>query len=239
MRLASSPRARVRRWPLLEPAVVSVVALLAFLAAAPRANAATLTWSSTGTSSAIGGTGTWDTTALRWTADGSTWSAWNNAGIDTAVFAGTAGTVALSAPITVGGLTFNTTGYTITGDTLTGNTLTLAGPSANVTLGTDVAATIGSTVSGTAALVKLGSGTLTLANSNTYTGGTIVNAGVFRLGSPFAIQKNTAITVAAGATFDYNGSGFFDDTRNYSFTISGSGVDGMGAITNSSVTCPP
>ncbi|HEY1051827.1 MAG TPA: hypothetical protein VGE39_18780, partial [Prosthecobacter sp.] len=73
------------------------------------------------TGAGLGGAGSWDTAALQW------WNpiipgvdvAWNNLSMDTAVFAGTAGAVTLGEAISVGGLTFNTTGYTLTGNTLT------------------------------------------------------------------------------------------------------------------------
>jgi fibronectin-binding autotransporter adhesin len=74
-----------------------------------------LFWSGNGTT--LGGAGTWDTSLARWSnfLSGPYSSAWSNAGNDTAIFGGTtAGSVTLGSPITVGGLQFNTTGYTIT-----------------------------------------------------------------------------------------------------------------------------
>jgi fibronectin-binding autotransporter adhesin len=92
------------------PASFAALAVIAGLLVPATGHAGTLTWSATGTSSAIGGTGTWDTTNARWTVDGTIWSAWNNANVDTAVFAGTAGTVTLGTGITAGGLTFDKIG---------------------------------------------------------------------------------------------------------------------------------
>ena len=71
-----------------------------------------------GNGASAGGAGTWDTTLLNWDTGASPHVAWINSNNDTAVFAGTAGTVTLGTGITVGGLTFNTTGYSITGSTL-------------------------------------------------------------------------------------------------------------------------
>jgi len=96
--------------------------------------AGTLTWGASGG----GGSGDWNTTTGAWW-NGAT-VPWVNANGDTAVFAGTAGTVTLTAPITAGGLTFNTTGYTVTA-----GTLTLAGGTAAViTTGSTLSASVAS-----------------------------------------------------------------------------------------------
>jgi filamentous hemagglutinin family protein len=62
----------------------------------------------------------------------------------------------------------------------------------------------GDIIQGAGALVTLGAGTFTLTGANTYTGATIINAGTLRLGSPNRIANASAVTVAAGATFDLN-----------------------------------
>lgn len=88
------------------------------LGAIPAASAASLSWDQAG-SGALGGTGTWDTSATNWwngTAD-TNWATNTTTG-DTAVFAGTAGTVTLGAAINALGLQFTTEGYTLTGGTL-------------------------------------------------------------------------------------------------------------------------
>jgi len=85
----------------------------------------------------------------------------------------------------------------------------------------------------TGGLTKLGSGTLTLSGSNTYTGGTQINAGLLAMGSALALGgSNSAVTVASGASLDLAGiTG--TSTNPYALTISGSGVAGAGALTNS------
>jgi len=65
-----------------------------------------------------GGNGVWDTTSLNWF-DGTTYVAWSNSILDTAIFAGSSGSVTLSSGITTGSVAFNTTGYTISGGVLT------------------------------------------------------------------------------------------------------------------------
>ena len=59
-------------------------------------------------------------------------------------------------------------------------------------------------------LIKTGAGTLTLSNSNTYAGGTIVLAGTLRLGNPGALGAGPLVlngATNAGAVVDLNGNG--------------------------------
>ena len=51
-------------------------------------------------------------------------------------------------------------------------------------------------------LTKLGGGTVTLTGASTYTGATTVSEGTLALGASGSINTSSAITVAAGATFD-------------------------------------
>jgi len=89
------------------------------------ANAANLSWDADAifNNGTLGGTGTWNTALANWDngATDTTWATNTIAG-DTAIFAGTAGTVTLGTNINALGLTFNTTGYTLG---LNGNTLAL------------------------------------------------------------------------------------------------------------------
>jgi autotransporter-associated beta strand protein len=62
------------------------------------------------------------------------------------------------------------------------------------------------TVSGAGGLAKIGSGTIILSGISTYTGATMVSAGVLRLGATSAVPASSSVTVAAGATFDLNNS---------------------------------
>src|SRR5689334_4784565 len=92
---------------------VALAALIELSGTASPSWGATLTWDSSGANAAapVDGSGNWDITSLLWS-NGASDVAWNNAGLDTAVFGnnGTAGTVALTAPITVAGITFNAVG---------------------------------------------------------------------------------------------------------------------------------
>lgn len=119
-----------------------------------------------------GGAGTWDAASTNWTdatdsAPGVIWVADN-----TAVFAGTAGTVTVSGAQQISGLTFNVTGYTISGDALDIN-------GAAAVLSATGSATISSAIIDTnvGGSVNISSGSITLSGTNTYTGATTVSSG--------------------------------------------------------------
>ncbi|MCX8092125.1 MAG: autotransporter-associated beta strand repeat-containing protein [Verrucomicrobiae bacterium] len=86
-----------------------------------------------------------------------------------------------------------------------GTSGTVAGPIVNSgTLAwnrTD-AATLSGVISGSGSLSKLGSGTLTLAAANTYSGPTTISAGQLSLGPSGSIANSTTIDVQSGSFFD-------------------------------------
>jgi len=67
--------------------------------------------------------------------------------------------------------------------------------------------TLSGTIGSAGALLKSGSGTLTLSGSNSYTGGTTINAGVLQAGGTSAFGANSAFTLAnvSGAALNLNG----------------------------------
>ncbi len=60
------------------------------------------------------------------------------------------------------------------------------------------------TLNGSGGLIKQGTGTFTLAGSNTYTGATSVNAGLLVLDGGSALADSATVTVASGATLALN-----------------------------------
>jgi autotransporter-associated beta strand protein len=85
-------------------------------------------------------------------------------------------------------------------------------------------------ISGSAGLIKNGTGTLTLSTSNSFTGPTLVTAGVLQFGTNTAFGSSAVVTNAG--TLDLNGFDFTAPMFNRPIIISGTGVGGT-VITNS------
>ena len=198
------------------------------LTSLPHASAADLTWDLTpgtvgvGNGTLTGGAGTWNTTNGNWTVDGGdTNIAWVS-GSNVAVFSGSPGVVNLGGAITAGGLTFESTGYSVTG-----NTLTLAGTPV-LTVGLGFSATIASVVDGTAGLMKSGPGTLTLGAPNTHTGSTTVTNGILSLEGNRTANSGSFIignTATQAATLNISNGNFSTGTGDFQIgTAVGSAV---------------
>ena len=133
-----------------------------------------------------------------------------------------------------GTLDLNGNNAGIGGLTGTGSVTSSASGSMALTVGVDNATTTFSGTlaggSGTVALVKSGSGTLTLAGTNSYTGGTIVNAGMLTASSNQQVPAGT-VTVNAGGTINFAMANETNRTLSgRNFTIAGSGSSGQGAL---------
>ncbi len=117
-----------------------------------------ITGNNASTGANLGGPGTWSTANANWwdTTLGAL-QVWTD-GSD-AVFWGTAGAVTAST-VSANSVAFKTTGYS-----LNSGTLTMFG-AASFNMDTGVTATVSSTIAGTNTMVKLGAGTLILANTN-------------------------------------------------------------------------
>ncbi|NBW96543.1 MAG: hypothetical protein EBR28_07375, partial [Planctomycetia bacterium] len=161
---------------------------------------AQVSWSAAASGTAVGGSGTWSTTGLRWV---------NGSGrmlpVTTAqlVFGGSAGTVTVSgSQAAAGGLNFAADGYTITGGTLAlagnqaANTVTVNAGTA--TLATTLSATGGMTMSGPGTLVLSGSRS-TVAGPLAVTGGKLVvdpGAGGFAAGGKLQLASGSGTSAA-------------------------------------------
>ena len=129
-----------------------------------------------------------------------------------------------SGQLAINGGTFNNGGNNLTLTSLsgTGGGLTLSGGS--LVVNQTASTTYGGSISGTGALVKQGSGTLTLTGNNSYTGGTIVSAGVLA-GTTSGLQGNIVNNATVSFVQAANGT--------YSGVMSGTGgvlVSGGGTV---------
>jgi autotransporter-associated beta strand protein len=66
--------------------------------------------------------------------------------------------------------------------------------------------TVSGQISGSGSLVKDGSGALVLSGTNTYLGGTVVDAGVLRLTSSDAVPNGSSLSIGSGATLIFHGA---------------------------------
>lgn len=181
-------------------------------------SAATLIWDADGTSGgAVGGTGAWNTAGANFWDNAGAMQSWTGGSADTAVFGGTAGTVTLGAPITTGGLVFNSSGYTIAGG---GNTLTLGG--SNTIAGnyvTTTATTLNVALGGTnlvinpavvnSTIANASQGQFALAASTAHTGTLSINGG--------AVVVNSGVSLASGSGITINGSGLYHPSGSHPY----------------------
>lgn len=128
-----------------------------------------------------GSTITWDASTIWGDSAGTgTVAAWNAGDIATFSAGGDSGnpfTVTVSGTQSIGGLVFEEGRVT-----LTGGTLQLA-TNSSFNVATNLTATVNSTIDGAFDLTKTGAGTLVLGGTNTYTGKTLINAGVLSISS--------------------------------------------------------
>ena len=170
-----------------------------------------------------------------------------------AIFSAAPGNVIIDnglGAVTAAGMQFASDGYTVTG-----GALTLSAAQSVIRVGDGTAAgagytaTIGSALTGAAQLVKTDLGTLILAGTNSYTGGTLIDEGTLSissdanlgdaagalsldgatLGTTADIVSGRAINLLGGGTFDVNAA----TTLTLTGVVSGAGglsKDGDGAL---------
>ena len=206
------------------------------------AQAATFYWDgATPLGAPGGGTGSWDTSTFNWdsllTGNDVVWP--NDtvaADTDIAVFGGTAGTVTLGPAITVGGLTFNTTGYTIAAGA---SGLNFGGTNNNILFNNIAAATITGTVGGTGNVILSTSnpataGNLTFSGASTggWTGATTINAGMTLTTTSTVANTNKVLNSTSGITLNGGTIQFTRDgnTNLDAITSNAIGVNGGGTF---------
>jgi outer membrane autotransporter protein len=186
-----------------------------------------------------GGDGTWNSAGNNWTdSAGGANGSW---GGTVGVFAGSAGTVTVDGTQSFDTLQFKTDGYELTGGTLALSPAT--GTTGTLNIDNGVSTTIASTIAdGTGnSLKKVGSGTLVLKGSNTYTGGTQLFGGTVSVSSDANLGdasgdltfdggtlRNTAdLTTARNITLDAGGGTFQADAD---LALNGM-ISGAGSLT--------
>ncbi|WP_447930163.1 autotransporter-associated beta strand repeat-containing protein [Sphingopyxis fribergensis] len=203
MTIDSKLAPRISKGKPLSRRLLCGASLAAVLACAPlSARAEDRYWDANGTAVGSGGTGTWNLANLNWSPNGDGVSGpfvepWANGDLDNAIFGGTAGTVTVGAPVTVGNITFTSAGYV-----LNGSTLTLGGPAPTIATNFNNAnATINSAIAGSSGLIKAGNGGLILNGTNSFTGGITINAGSIYAASDAALGalSNNVVTAAGAA----------------------------------------
>ena len=170
-----------------------------------------------GNGASAGGTGTWDSALQNWDQGSNLpYAAWFNGNDDTAIFAGTAGTITLGTNVSASGVRFDTASYILSGGTLTLTSIATITANAN--------ATVNSAIAGTNGLTKSGTGTLTLSGNNAFTGGTVINAGTL------APQSSTfaANLGGIGSNLTFNGSGTITTIYGGVGNLGGLAINGAG-----------
>jgi len=174
---------------------------------------------------------------------------WGFAGDSAALTSGTAGTVTLDGPVTLASLSINNSsaGYTLaagSGGTLHAyngnNAATVAIVAGNhsitapVVLDSNTSVTINNPgdslavsglIGGSGGLTKLGPGMLALSGSNTYSGNTVISAGLLQVGNNSALGAASASLTINGGTLDLQG---------YSVNVGPLSGSSSGMITNQS-----
>ncbi|MDD5707722.1 MAG: autotransporter-associated beta strand repeat-containing protein, partial [Kiritimatiellae bacterium] len=160
----------------------------------PNARADQLVWDAqTGNGQADDGGGTWSDSGgnANWW-NGSQNVSWPNTSADTAVIGannGAAGDVIIGGTVNAGKVVFTNAG---SGSyVLSGGTLNLGG--ATPEIGASTNARVTADIAGTAGLAKTGVGTLTLDGAKSYSGTTVVGAGVLAVAGPTTPVTNNLL----------------------------------------------
>jgi len=140
--------------------------------------------------------------------------------------------VSLAAPRTIGNLTFGDTatatafGWTLDNNLTPANILTLAGTTPTITVnalgvvsGTQKIVTISTKVAGSAGLTKEGVGTLSLATSNTFSGGTVINGGTLAIADDSHLGDVPSLPTTANISINGGGKLLLGNNNNVTLSV--------------------
>ncbi|SDY01337.1 autotransporter-associated beta strand repeat-containing protein [Pseudomonas kuykendallii] len=194
-------------------------------------------WNGTGgTTSILGGNGTWADGSLNWLgATNLGITSWND---NYALFAGAAGTVSVEGAQHFSGLQFITDGYNLVASN---NGQLIADASSGATpirVDGGVLATIGVSISGSTGIDKHDGGTLVLAGNNTYTGGTTFTGGIVRVTDDNNLGDASGALTFNGGRLEILGNGYQSSARSIVLQAGGGGLDIAAANNSFSVAQP-
>jgi autotransporter-associated beta strand protein len=101
---------------------------------------------------------------------------------------------------------------------------TITNNNAAVVFNVATALTDGSIITGSGAFTKVGAGTLTLTNANTYTGNTTIQAGTLALGASGSLAAGASVSISNAATFDVSALASYTLGASAGLTASGFGT---------------
>jgi autotransporter-associated beta strand protein len=127
-----------------------------------------------------------------------------------------------SGTLTVSGGTANLGGLTMTNALILTSGSVTSGTLSNATGNFSVQdGTVGTTLAGAAGLIKSGSGTVTLSQTNTYSGSTTINGGTLKVSATNGIASS-AVTIGSGGTLQFDSAS--STLRITGLTMSGNAI---------------
>lgn len=176
-----------------------------------------------------GGAGIWSATSGNWTDLDGTINGPAAPAPGYMVFQGTSGIVTVDTSlgaVSATGMQFDANGYRIEGGTVTlSGTQAIIRVGDGTTGGASYVATIASNLTGASELVKTDLGTLVLSGTNSYTGGTLLNAGTLSVSADGNLGQAAGGLAFNGGVLRVTGTSFTSTSRVVTWGNNGGGFD--------------